>query len=352
MARSKHFEAQLGGMSESEKESLVAGLTPEELAGLEGGDDMDDESIMFDPKAPNKTVSADTDDDNNEELEPEPKPEPKPKKKPKEEAKKPDPEPEDDEEDPEAGDLGDLPDDEDDGADHKPGDDVDAEDGEDEDEDEDPTEGLELIVLDGWRPPANAAAERQQIQDEIEQLAQQFDAGDLTATEYERKNRALLQRDAGIVKMVQDANTNLKINEAEWYKVCRQFLKDNPSFAGAAVMPELDKEVKRLQAESGNLFDVQNLITARNNLIERAAAITGMKPPKKGKPAEVEKKAEKRKVAKRGDAPPTLSGKPVSDKMETSNGEHEALNRMSTEDREKAMQRMSPEALDRYLAST
>jgi hypothetical protein len=187
--------------------------------------------------------------------------------------------------------------------------------------------------------PADAEARINNLEARQEQLATQFDEGEITAKEFYQEQRRLANEERLIREGLLMARMSQEAERTAFEGAVDAFLSQNAAYTpGSPAFVALDAEVRRLQTESGRAYDPSHLTTAHANL----AAAFGGAPSRSttqqpGRPA-------------RPDLPPTLGGLPAAAMNTAGEGEFAHLERLNGPAYEAALARLTPEQHDRYLA--
>lgn len=319
-------KALFGGMTDEQR----ADMTDEELEGIDGSDDEDDgegddeaEEIVVEPEDKDKS--------------------------------------EDDDADPEA----EAADDADD-ADADAGTDAAAADtdtpatedateaGEIDDDDEDALDVTRSVLPNEWQVPKDAEETVKGISQQIVELADKFDAGDLSAREYHEQRTKLDTESIELRMQINDARKAWGKALNDWSsRTCKAFIRDHQQYdaeKSPTLNNMLDAEVRRLQVDSPDPFNPRILRKAHANI----QAAIGNPVPDKPKAAARAKDKAPVVPGKKPQVPPTLARVPQDEIEDAEGGKYARLSRLSDRDPhafEVAFMRLSPKERDEYLAS-
>lgn len=258
-------------------------------------------------------------------------------------------------EDPEvddAGEEGDDPDGED--AEDDAGEEQDTDDGDDPDEEspegDEPDDGdddSEPVEYDGKEEPVNPFDYSDAAQEQIKDLREKLNDGELSPAEYDEQ-----------VDKIKSDDYKQRMQESEnrrWGKAVNVFLsqhKDYTQESNPTKFAALDSEVKRMAqaGEIGNMGHMQILEQAKSN-VEKAFGFI----PEKPKPDAGGKKNKGQKTAKpKSKAPdvPNLGDVPAAgvENPKANNSEFAHLDKLTGVDLETALEKMTPAQQERYLA--
>lgn len=312
-----------------------ADMTDEELAGIDGDDDEDhDDGDGGDDKGDAEEAGKgddESDDDDGEE----------------------------DDSDDEDGEKGQSDKEDTTEADADAGDDE-SDAGEDEtgeDDEEDPLDVTRSVMPDEWQSlPKDADEQVAALKQQRADIADKFDAGDLTAREYQQQRDKL---DEDIFKReihIHDATKAINKAHKDWVnRTVKGFLREpeHKKYATNATLNRmLDAEVRALQQATNDPFNPRILRKAHANI--QAALGNAPEPKGDGKKAKPAAKEKTPVVAgKKPQVPPTLARVPQDEIEDADGGKFARLNRLSSKDPhafEEAFARLSPADQDAYLA--
>lgn len=325
--------ALFGDMSDEQ----LADMTDEERAGIDGGGDDDGDGDGDDTNGDDADGEDDDEGSDNDDGE----------------GKK---EAEEDED----GDDGDGGSDEDD-ADGADGDKVadtgvedgatgdNATDGDDEEDDLDITRS---VLPQEWQLPKDSEDKLKALTDQIGELADKFDAGDLTAREYHQQQQTLADQRFSLQSQINDAQKSFNKAMADWSnRTVKGFLREHKQYASNETLNRmLDGEVRALQQTTNDPFNPRILRKAHANI----QAALGQAPEPKGDGKKDGKKDKTPVVAgKRPQVPPTLARVPQDEIEDAEGGKFSRLERLEKRDAhafEEAFSRLSDADKDAYLA--
>lgn len=211
-----------------------------------------------------------------------------------------------------------------------------------------------------YEAPADLDKKLEALDKQIDELAQKFDDGELTAVEYRQQVKELDkdQRELQAQKIRAEVSHDFVVNH--WKQAVDDFLGSHTQYErGSPLFNALDAEVRRLQTDADNQFDPGILEQAHKAVEAQVRKFLGQPDPEPGKDAGAAgaKKAGDSKPAGKkplAEIPPTLAGVPAADITDTDGGEFSHLDRLADTDPEKfeaALARLSSADRDRYLAS-
>lgn len=195
---------------------------------------------------------------------------------------------------------------------------------------------------------ADTEARLSEIGTKKDALLEQFDAGDITAREYQKQLDALNKQERELEAEIREAKLAEKLTlqqqQNEWAATCAAFVNDHPIYKNnQRLYQALDAEVRSLaqKPESANWDGQKFLDEAHKNLKEafgfQESAPTGKKP-----------------AAPRPDLPPNLAKVPAADVQDTNGGRFAVLDRLQATDPlgyEEALAKMSESERTAYLAA-
>ena len=323
-------KALFGDMTEEE----LADMTDEERAGIDGGDDDDGEDTGDDGDQDDDAGDGDGDADDAEESD-------------KDEGE--------DEEGDKDGDADDADGAADAGGQEDGADDGDAgEDETDEDDEEDPLDITRSVMPEEWQSlPKDADDKLKELNDQVAELAEKFDAGDLTAREYHQQQQTLTDQRFALQSQINDANKAITKARNDWVnRTVKGFLREHKEYSGNETLTRmLDGEVRALQEKTGDPFNPRILRKAHANL--EAAMGRAPEPKTDGKKSAKKDKTPVLPGKKPPQVPPTLARVPQ-DEIEDAEGGRfarlERLEKRSPHEFEKAFAKLSAADQDAYLA--
>jgi len=199
--------------------------------------------------------------------------------------------------------------------------------------------------------PADAAKRIDTLEQQKDDLAKQFDEGELTAAELRAKMKPVEAEERALRESLLKASLTIEAAKTMWAQVeVPKFLRANPMYAPDSVLYQaLDTEVRKLQtqalAEGRNQYDSSLIAKAHeritSSLIAAGAQLPGLKKPA-GDPG-----------GKKRELPPSLAGVPAADPTDVDENEFSGLDRLANTDPlafEEALGKMSDAERDRYLA--
>jgi hypothetical protein len=215
-------------------------------------------------------------------------------------------------------------------------------------------------VMPDWQAPADAEAKLTEITTKRDELADKFDAGELTAKELLAEQRALDKQERDIERALDRAQMAGEMTVAVWEKsTVPAFLdahahyRDNPVLLGA-----LDAEVRRQQvaaSEAGGDPLDPSILSKADSAIREALGTIGAAPAKEAAKAETTVETEAAKAAAAAEKPaipPTLGKVPASE-INSTDSKYASLDRLADVNPlafEDAMGKMSESERETYLA--
>ncbi len=218
---------------------------------------------------------------------------------------------------------------------------------------------IDLVAgVPDWQLPDNAEQELQALDQKANEIAEQFDAGKLNASQFHKELASVNAQKAELTKQVDRAEMAFQMRQTHFVKVVvGKFLHDHPEYApkNPVLYNALDAEVRRLQMESDDPFDPRLLRQAHANL-EQAMGRTATPPKPKAPPAAAAAAKPAPKLPPKSEKPqipPTLARVPSDTVEDPRGGKFARLEQLSTKDPtayEDALAKMSPADRDEYLA--
>lgn len=198
--------------------------------------------------------------------------------------------------------------------------------------------------------PADAAKRIDTLEQQKDDLAKQFDEGELTASELRAKMKPLEAEERALRDGLLKASLTIEAAKTMWGQVeVPKFLRANPMYEqGSVLFDALDTEVRKLQTEAlaagGNQYD-PTLIAKAHERITSGLIKAGVQLPGVKKAADP--------GGKKRELPPSLSNVPAADPTDVDENEFSALDRLADSDPlafEEALAKMSDAERERYLA--
>ena len=184
------------------------------------------------------------------------------------------------------------------------------------------------------------------ITDKKTEVFDQFENGDLSAAEYHKKLDALSKDERKLERIKERAEYDEQQQAHNWVNVTvAGFLNQHPEYQNQGLLNALDAEVRKLQGETGQMFDSGNLIKAHERVVEQFAPMFEIEKAKAKAPTKEPRTA------------PSLANTPASDIDEPGSGEFDYLDRLAAsdplryEDELLKLQSSSPSKYDQYMAS-
>lgn len=236
----------------------------------------------------------------------------------------------------------------------------------DEDASSDETAQKSPVAKPTFTPPDGLETKLKEIDTKLDDIAEKFDDGELTAAEFRREQRTLTDERDDVRSQQIRAQVSTDIQSANWLDTCTEFWTEHEQYApGSPLHAALDLEVRRLQTEAGYDYDPAFLETAHENIMQ---SFPGAKPVKgetneeetnedadKGKVEGKGKGKSKNKSSGLGDIPPNLADVPASDIDDANDGGQFAhldrLQQSNLERYEAAVEKLSDADREAYLLS-
>lgn len=221
-----------------------------------------------------------------------------------------------------------------------------------------------LVAPSEWTLPDGGVTKAREnignLQQQEKELADKFDAGDLTATEYREQSRDVINKISDLRADVREAERAFSRAMTHWSeKTVAKFLRDNPEWsANETMLRVLDTEVQAQQNKSADPFDPRHLLAA-SRAIKSAMGLTGdtkvqARKPAPGKPAAAAKPGNRIPPGKRAEVPPTLARVPADEISDTDGGKFARLDRLQATDPlawQEALGKMSEADREQYGAA-
>ncbi len=198
--------------------------------------------------------------------------------------------------------------------------------------------------------PEDAEGKLRDIADQKEALLTQFDDGDITAREYQKKLDDISRSERAIERAQDQAELAVKLDrqkqQNDWVSLCGRFIESNPTYRdNSRLYRALDAEVRDLatKAETANWTGEQFLEAAHKNLQEAFGFSDAAKPGTKVVAAK-----------QRADLPPNLAKVPAAEVQDTNGGRFAVLDRLANTDPiayEEAVKALSKAERNAYLAA-
>lgn len=201
-----------------------------------------------------------------------------------------------------------------------------------------------------WVDAEDLSEKKAELKQQLTDLAKTFDAGDLTAEEYQTKREEIEEQREELLTREIMVKTERHIALNAWKQDVSEFVKDKPQYQpGGLLHKVLDTKVRELQVSAKNPVSPK-LLTKAHEEIQKALGLPIGKAetaPKKEEPA-------KTPPRQRPAPPPTLAQIPATDITDADDGaEFSHLDQLLERDSvsfEQALKRLSPADQERYLA--
>jgi hypothetical protein len=263
-----------------------------------------------------------------------------------EEEPAPEPEPEDEEEEEEAaaepeGEPEAEPEEED--EEEQPAAAAEAEAG--EEEEEEPAPRAPPSILPAYKVPAEDVARMTAIEQQLDELAEKFDEGELTAKELRDQSKVLAKEQDELKARQVIAQMSGKMTVDTWYgTTIPLFLGQHPEYQEGSLRHELlDTLVRKMQMVTDNPTDPNILINAHKRIIDELGEVTAAAPA-------ANSNGHAKKPRKQRDVPPKFADIPTSDQTQVAlPNKFARLEKLKGVDYEKALARLSPADREAYL---
>lgn len=210
----------------------------------------------------------------------------------------------------------------------------------------DPVEEVKTAPILVADAPADADTKLAEIATQKESLITQFDDGDITAKEYQQQLDALSKQEREVELAIHKAQLAADMEQQrlknEWTTTVTSFIEANPIYKdNPRLYRALDQEVRDVanSEEGKTLSGAKILAKAHENLAQAFGFKPAIKPA--GKPPKAE-------------LPPSLHGVPAADANDVQGGKYAALDRLASTNPiayEEALMKLSDGERDAYLAS-
>lgn len=200
-------------------------------------------------------------------------------------------------------------------------------------------------ALPRYEVPPDAKDKLKGFDDQLDELAQKADDGEITFAEMRQQQREIERQRDELREQVLKQSLTQDFGKANWFnRDVPSFLGEHPEYAAGSMRHSLlDTTVRRLQAEADNPFDPGLLEKAHALIVKELGSAPGAKPAPTPDPKN------KREI------PPTLAHAPAADISEAADGgKYAHLDRLADADPmayEDALARMSDAEREAYLAS-
>ena len=229
-----------------------------------------------------------------------------------------------------------------------------------EDDDEETEEGNEQngrqeAPLLNFEAPADAEAKLSDIASQKDALADEFDNGDITVREYQKKLDELNKQERSIERELDKAEIAREARATQernaWMAEVERFLGENTVYQKPIANRALDEEVKRIANDASHPAHKEKnvgraILEAAHKSISEEFGWTNAKPAKETKPAEA-------KIPKQP-VPKTIKDIPQVEVPDTDGGKWAALDRLALKDPlayERKLESMSKADRDAYLSA-
>ena len=197
-----------------------------------------------------------------------------------------------------------------------------------------------------------AAARITAIDSERDALAQKYEDGEIDFRTYDAQSRTLADERAALqlerIKESVYSDMSAQQRQANWDAAVTTFYADtsNAAFSSPSLQAMMATELKAIweRPESAGIDYLSVLNQARDAVQTQLRAALGIEAQKKESATPVKPAAETTPI------PTTLGGTPAA-RQNTTGGEYAHLDAMNPLDLENALQRMSKDQIDRYLAA-
>jgi len=178
---------------------------------------------------------------------------------------------------------------------------------------------------------------------ELKALAKKFEDGEITTEEYSEQQSQIITDRA-------EANVARKVNDAQWSRDVKRFLRDNEQYKSPILYNALQAALEVVNKDTTSQdLDGDQLLEKAHRLVNKEF---GQKPPAANtartrplpKPGEAEAKAIR-------SAPKTLADVPAADDAATGSDKYVHLDRLGGIELEQALAKMSEQDADAYLSA-
>lgn len=203
-----------------------------------------------------------------------------------------------------------------------------------------------------WVDAEDLSGKKSELKQQLANLAKTFDAGDLTAEEYQARREEIEDEREELLtrEIMVKTEKNIAINA--WKSEVASFVKDKPQYQpGGMLHKVLDTKVRELQVVAVNPLSPKLLAKAHAEIQAALGLPIGKTETPTPKPAPTTPPAP---AARRPAPPPTLAQIPATDITDADDGaEFTHLDQLLERDSvrfEQELARLSPADRDRYLA--
>ena len=199
-----------------------------------------------------------------------------------------------------------------------------------------------------FEKPAGAEDRIKAINTGLNEIADRFDEGEITAREFREESQRLEDERRDLERQIDRHEFSVAVQQqdtenkaAAFAESVASFLSQHPEYAeGSEDYFLLDSMVRQIQATSGDQYDPTHITKAHEKL---QAKLGGQSDPPK-----TETKGEREEP--RPPSPPTLGNVPSAGIEATEDGRFAAIDRLEGEDQEAAYSQMTPQQQEEYLA--
>lgn len=198
------------------------------------------------------------------------------------------------------------------------------------------------MVATAYKLTAAEEARFAAIDTQLDEIAVQFDDGEITAREMRDKSKALLAELDELKEKRAVAKMSGKVVEDTWYRsTVPLFLAEHPEYVDGSLRHKLlDSIVRDLQAaHPDHTTDAKILVEAHKQIVAELGPVNGHAKP-----------AKKKTPAKAREMPPSINNIPASDQTPVvAVNKFARLEKLRGADYERALARLSPADRDMYL---
>lgn len=196
------------------------------------------------------------------------------------------------------------------------------------------------------------------IDKQLEEIAEKFDNGDLTAREFTQEQNRLFEEKTRLTVDARIAERSIEDSQNQWLRnTVPAFLANHTQYApNTPAFEMLDAEVQRLQrqalAKGQDAFSPTILAEAHDNVLKTAAQLAGKTVSAANAQTPPAAKTTATKTAR--EMPPTLAHTPAAAISTTDGGQYDYYDRLGDDDPEKlekAYEKLPESERDNYLAS-
>jgi hypothetical protein len=192
-------------------------------------------------------------------------------------------------------------------------------------------------------------AELTELGKQLQALAKQFEDGEITTQEFTAKQFEIWDARSRLSQAQAKAETAREINDAQWARDVKRFLRDNEQYKSPILYQALNAALTEVNKDPANVsLDGDELLEKAHGLVAKEFGVVpprSVKPRTRPlpKPGEAEAKAIKA-------APKTLADIPAADDASTGADRYVHLDRLDGIALEQALAKMTEAEAEAYLA--